>query len=463
MNDQKPKTNKADPRRLALRVLVRMDDSAGDGEPTGGGYSNLLLDAAIRESGIDAAPADRALLTLLVNGVTERRLTLDAIIARFSSRPLNTLDDDVRCILRLGIYQLRYADRIPPHAAINETVALAKQSCRGYVNAVLRAYLRDGCADLCAGKNIYRDMAVTYSVPRELCRKLCDVYGEERARAICEASHSAPELTLRVNTLRTDRDALLALLRAEGFDAVPTAYSPFGIRISHGGGIPAAVRDGLAFVQDESSQLCALALSAGAGDRVLDACACPGAKSFSAAMTMRNEGSITACDLHDSKLPLITSGAERLGISIIRTVCRDSSAADEGMAGSFDRVLCDVPCSGFGVMAKKPEIRYRPLADAAALPELQYRILCASARALRPGGVLVYSTCTILPEENEQNARHFLAEHPDFEPFPFVFEASDGSPALRADDGWLSLTHTADYAGDGFFISRFIKKEDTAS
>lgn len=451
---------KPDPRRLALDVLLRMDTAADDdGETASGGYSNLLIGAAIRRSGIDAFPADRALLTLLVNGVTERRITLDALIARLSSRPLDSLDPDVLNILRLGIFQLRYADRIPAHAAIHETVALAKPSGRGFVNAVLRSYQRAGEIPLGAGKNVFRDMAVTYSVPRELCRRLCEIYGEETARRVCEASHAAPGLTLRVNTLRTSREALLLRLRDEGFDGVPTPYSPFGIRLISGSGIPGAVMDGSAFVQDESSQLCALALGAAPGCSLLDVCACPGSKSFSAALMMENRGRITACDLHASKLPLITAEAEKLGITIISPVCRDSSLADPTFREQFDRVLCDVPCSGFGVMAKKPEIRYRSLADAAALPALQYRILCASAEAVRPGGVLVYSTCTILPEENEQNAERFLAERSDFAPLPFDFPSSDGSGTLRAPNGRLTLLPTDGYQGDGFFISRFIKKD----
>lgn len=444
-----------------MEVLVRMNAPDDESESASGGYSNLLLDAAIRRSGIAENPADRALLTLLVNGVTERRLTLDAILARLSDRPLDRLDPDVRALLRLGVFQLRYADRIPAHAAIHETVALAKPSARGFVNAVLRSYQRAGEMELRAGKNLYRDMAVEYSVPRELCRKLCDVYGEEKARAICEASHAAPPLTLRVNTLRTDRDSLAAALAEEGFVCEPTRYSPFGLRLRSGSGIPSAVRTGDAFVQDESSQLCALALGARPGDRVLDACACPGSKSFSAALMMENVGHVTSCDLHASKLPLIPSEAEKLGITIIETVCRDSSLAEPSFTGSFDRVLCDVPCSGFGVMAKKPEIRYRSLADAAALPELQARILRASAEAVRPGGVLVYSTCTILPEENERQAEAFLAEHPDFEPLPFEFASADGD-TLRAPGGMLLLTPGGGYEGDGFFISRFRKKENTA-
>lgn len=451
----------ADPRRLALNVLLRMTpDGEDDGENASAGYSNILLDTAIRRGGLTENPADRALLTLLVNGVTERRITLDALIARFSSRPVDRLDADVLNILRLGIFQLRYADRIPAHAAINETVALALPSARGFVNAVLRSYLRAGEFELCAGKNKYRDLSITYSVPRDLCRRLCDIYGEARAEAILAASHRVPALTLRVNTLRTDREQLKKQLEAEGFTCTPTRFSPYGLRISSGG-IPSAVRDGLAFVQDESSQLCALALDAAPGESVLDTCACPGSKSFSAALTMRNTGKITSCDLHASKLPLITTEAEKLGITIITPVCRDASRADEGVREKYDRVLCDVPCSGFGVMAKKPEIRYRSLESASQLPPLQYAILDASAAAVRPGGVLVYSTCTVLPEENEENALRFLAEHPEFEPLPFSFPSADGSAPLDAPRGMLTLTPDADYEGDGFFISRFRKKGQT--
>ena len=248
---------------------------------------------------------------------------------------------------------------------------------------------------------------------------------------------------MRVNTLKTTRDELISKLQVEGFECTPTETSPYGIRVI-GSGLPSAIAEGLAYVQDEASQISSLVLDPREGDVLLDACACPGGKSFSAALLMNNKGSITSCDLHSSKLPLITSGAERLGISIIRTEERDSSKPRENE--KFTKIICDVPCSGLGVAAKKTEIKYRPLARNAELPPLQYEILCAVSESLEIGGTLVYSTCTILPEENENIVDRFLSEHPDFEALPFKVGKHN------APEGKLTLLPCAEH--DGFFISK---------
>lgn len=420
-------------RRAALEVLQRMEKDEGEG------YSNRLLDAAITKYGFDGA--DRALLSRLVSGVTERRITLDYIISKFSKVPLSKLDDDALCLLRMGIYQLRYLDRIPKHAAVNETVGLARSRSRGFINAILRSYLRTDGIEFPQAPEDER-LSVAYSAPRELCAKLVSVYGTEKAEQILASYLEAPSLTLRVNTLRITREELTARLTAEGFECRPTTHSPYGIRV-FGQGLPRAISDGLAFVQDEASQISSIVLGPREGERVLDACACPGGKSFSAAMLMNDKGSITSRDLHASKLPLIESGAARLGISIIRAEQHDSSKPSDG---EYDRIICDVPCSGLGVAAKKTEIKYRPLSQNAALVPLQYEILCAVAQSLCIGGTLVYSTCTILPEENEDNVCRFLSEHKDFEALPF-----DGAPG-----GMLTLLPSAEH--DGFFISKITRK-----
>ena len=424
-------------RRAALDILMRMEKEAGEG------YSNRLIDSAISKFAFEGA--DRALLSQIVSGVTERRITLDFIIQKFSKAPLAKLDSDALCLLRMGIYQLRYLDRIPSHAAVNETVNLARSRSRGFINAILRSYLRtdeikfpEKPADL--------RLSVTYSAPRELCAKLISLFGVEKAEGILAAYLDTPSLTLRVNTLKTTRDELIAMLTGEGFECSPTATSPYGIRVK-GAGLPSAIADGLCYVQDEASQISSLVLAPTAGDRLLDACACPGGKSFSAAMLMSNEGSITSCDLHASKLPLISSGAERLGVSIIKTRERDSSIPTDE---KYSRIICDVPCSGLGVAAKKTEIKYRPLEKNAELPPLQYNILCAVSASLEVGGTLVYSTCTILPEENENIIEKFLSEHKDFEAVPFTVGE------FNAPAGMLTLYPCAER--DGFFISKLTRK-----
>ena len=422
-------------RRAALDILMRMEKEQGEG------YSNRLIDSAISKYSFESA--DRALLSRLVSGVTERRITLDYIIQQFSKSPLSKLDSDALCLLRMGIYQLRYLDRIPRHAAVNETVNLARSRSRGFINAILRSYLRTDSIKFPEKPDDLR-LSVTYSAPRELCAKFISIFGVKGSEKILASYLENPALTLRVNTLKTTRDELISMLEAEGFECIPTATSPYGIRVT-GSGLPTAIPEGLCYVQDESSQISSLVLDPKAGDVLLDACACPGGKSFSAAMLMNNSGSITSRDLHASKPPLITSGAKRLGILIITTEERDSSIP-------ADKIICDVPCSGLGVAAKKTEIKYRPLEVNAELPPLQYKILCAVSESLEVSGTLVYSTCTILPEENENIVDKFLSEHPDYEAVPFAVGEHN------APSGKLTLLPTAEH--DGFFISKITRKSN---
>ncbi len=424
-------------RRAALEILMRMEKEQGEG------YSNRLIDSAISKHGFEGA--DRALLSQIVSGVTERRITLDHIISKFSRSPLSKLDTDALCLLRMGLYQLRCLDRIPSHAAVNETVNLARSRSRGFINAILRSYLRTDSIKFPEKPDDLR-LSVSYSAPRELCEKFISLFGVAESERILASYLESPALTLRVNTLKTTRDELILKLEAEGFECIPTETSPYGIRVL-GSGLPAAIPEGLAYVQDESSQISSLVLDPKAGDNLLDACACPGGKSFSAAMLMENVGSITSRDLHASKLPLISSGAERLGISIIKTEERDSSIPSDA---KYSKIICDVPCSGLGVAAKKTEIKYRPLEMNAELPALQYSILCAVSESLEVGGTLVYSTCTILPEENENIVDRFLAEHEGFEAVPFAVGKHN------APSGSLTLLPTSEH--DGFFISKITRK-----
>ena len=424
-------------RRAALEILMRMEKEEGEG------YSNRLIDSAIKKYAFEGA--DRALLSQIASGVTERRITLDYIIRKFSKSPLSKLDCDALCLLRMGIYQLRYLDRIPSHAAVNETVNLARSRSRGFINAILRSYLRTSDIKFPEKPDDER-LSVTYSAPRELCARFISLFGVEKAEDILASYLEAPALTLRVNTLKATREELTEALKGEGFECIPTATSPYGIHVV-GAGLPSAISEGLAYVQDEASQISSLVLDPKAGDTLLDACACPGGKSFSAAMLMKNKGSITSCDLHDSKLPLISSGAERLGISIIKTRKQDSSIPT---GEKFSKIICDVPCSGLGVAAKKTEIKYRPLARNAELPPLQYQILCAVSESLEIGGTLVYSTCTILPEENEEIVKKFLNEHKDFVALPFNVGEHN------APSGMLTLYPSPEH--DGFFISKITRK-----
>ncbi|MBR3895025.1 MAG: 16S rRNA (cytosine(967)-C(5))-methyltransferase RsmB [Clostridia bacterium] len=395
-------------RAVALTVLDKCTAA--------GQYSNIALDTALKRNPL--SPADRGLLTSLVYGTLEHLLTLDHFISALSSRGIDEIDGQTRNLLRMGLYQLAFLDRIPDHAAVNETVDLAPKRTRGFVNAILRAFLR-------ADKKIAlpdrdRDpiayLSVRYSFAPAICEKFLSTFGFDRTERLLEAFCQPPTVTLRVNTLKTTRETLLRELTAQGFAAEATLESPHGILLRGNAPVPSlpGFSDGLFFVQDEASQLCTEALDARAGMNVIDVCACPGSKSFGIAASMENSGRLLSCDLHQNKLSLVRSGAERLSISIIETVARDAREPNHDWIGAYDRVLCDVPCSGFGVFAKKPELRYKNPDESAGLPEIQSAILRNASTFLRAGGLLVYSTCTLLPEENQENIARFLQTSPDF-------------------------------------------------
>ena len=394
-------------REIALQVLNKCTLSEQ--------YSNIALDTALNRCALNAA--DRGLLTVLVYGVLERGITLDHWIDALCTQKERELDMPTRNLLRMGLYQLAFLDRVPDHAAVNESVALATKRTKGFVNAILRAFLR-------AGKSLplpdaKRDpigyLSVRYSFLPAICERFLSVYGFDRTESLLAAFCKPVPLNLRTNTLRVTREELTEALQKEGHEPTLSPESRSGVRLAGASVLSLIGFDkGWFFVQDEASQLCTEALDARPGMRVLDTCACPGSKSFGAAIDMENTGELICCDLHKNKLSLIESGAARLGISIIQTKARDAREPAPEWREAFDRVLCDVPCSGFGVFAKKPELRYKDPAKSAALPKIQSDILARSAEFVKPGGRLVYSTCTLLPEENGENLRAFLQEHKDF-------------------------------------------------
>ena len=427
-------------RQTAHKILIKTENTKG--------YSNISLDHALEGSTLSAA--DKALTSALVYGVIERRITLDYIISKLASRDIKSIDKETLTALRLGIYQLRFMDRIPPHAAINETVSLCSRKSAGFVNAILRAYTRlTAPVELPSRENdAVRYLSVAYSVCEALAERLIRTFGLQRAEGLLDASFDAPKTTLRVNTLKISREELIG--KIDG--AEPTEISPVGVKV--GGAIRElyGFDDGLFFVQDEASQICVGALGAQPGELIVDACSCPGSKSFGAAIDMQNSGEVRSFDLHQSKLSLISKGAERLGIDIISTAAWDARNFISELESAADRVLCDVPCSGFGVIAKKPELRYKDPKESAPLPDIQLAILKNCSRYVKAGGVLVYSTCTIFPEENEENIKRFLGSEPNFELDGFAFGT------LKQKKETLSLypdTHNT----DGFFVARMVKKK----
>lgn len=431
-------------REAAYKSLISTEKS--------GKYSNIELSSSIAKG--DLSDADRALYTSIFYGVIEKTITLDCFISFFSSKPIKRLDTATLILLRMGIYQIVFSEKIPDSAAVNETVKLAARysaRSRGFVNALLRKVCAQKDSLPYPDKNSDRlsYLSVLYSIPRWIC-ELWESDYPDRLESMLEAVSKKPLITLRVNTKVTDRDTLL-----EKYDYLePCEFSPFGLRLTRSVPIGdiAPLRDGECFVQDEVSQLATLALDPRDGDTVVDACAAPGGKSFGAALLMHDSGSVLSLDVHENKLSLIENEAKKLGLSTIKTAAHDSAEPIAEMIGRADRVICDVPCSGLGVISKKSDLRYNAKEDARELCDLQYRILTASSKYLAVGGVLVYSTCTLRKAENEDNVARFLQENSQYKLLPFEIGT------LRTDNGMLTL-FPGTVSSDGFFIAKITRKE----
>lgn len=437
-------------RAVAFSVLLKIEQD--------GAYSNIALNHAIRENRLSGV--DSAFASALVYGVLERQITLDYIIRQYSKIPLRKIEPKTKIILRMGVYQLLFMDKVPDSAAVNESVKLAKklglQKSSGFINGILRGITRAEVPyTLPDRKNKTAYFSVKYSVPQELVKLWIDSYGESNAVRLFESLSGRPKIYIRVNTLKTDRDTLRAELESEGVvcETVPALEN--ALSLSNTGAVEklSAYKKGLFHVQDLSSQLCADALSAKPRDIMIDVCSAPGGKAFTAAQYMSNRGKIYACDLYEHKLKLINDGARRLGIDIIVTSVRDGA---EGMPLPIaDKILCDVPCSGLGILSRKPEIRAKRELIPEDLPELQYKILCRSAQSLACGGTLVYSTCTLNPAENGENVRRFLADHPDFH--GKTLSLPEGVSRAFEENGYelTLMPHTA--GTDGFYFAALTK------
>ncbi|MGZ4031479.1 MAG: 16S rRNA (cytosine(967)-C(5))-methyltransferase RsmB [Tumebacillaceae bacterium] len=437
-------------RDLALDVLLAVE--------TQGAYSNLALTNALRKVRMDGR--DIGLATELVYGTIGRMNTLDYYLTPLLKTPLDRLDAWVRNLLRMTVYQLYYLERVPAFAAINEAVEIAKRRSKGasgFVNGVLRSVLRNKeTAKLPdRDKQWVRHVAMLYSHPEWLVKLWEKTYGREMTEALCAANNERPVLTLRVNSYRITRDELLAELAEQGIGAHPSEVSPFGVLLEEGLDITQlpAFKDGLCTVQDESSMLVAQALAPEPGMRVLDCCAAPGGKTTHLAELMNDRGEVVAVDIHDHKVELIENIASRLGLSSIRTMAGDIRDVVED-AGTFDCVLLDAPCSGLGVIRRKPDLKWNKLpGDITEITAIQRELLDTVASHVRPGGVLVYSTCTVIPEENELMVRDFLARHPEFAGESLAPYLPDTVMQSGEDDYFIQL-FPQQFNSDGFFIAR---------
>lgn len=445
----------ANPRRAAFDILTRVERDRAHAEP--------LIDKQL--SGDILRGPDRGLLTELVYGVLRRRGTLDHLIGQFSSTKPDKLERSVLILLRLGLYQIFFLDRIPVSAAVNETVNLAKSlapRASGLVNAILRRSDRERDAvsypDLSIDPAGY--ISARYSHPSWLVEGWLRQLGERETEELAAAMAEQAPLTIRVNTLKTGRDELLTLLSDNGWTAAPTRFSPHGIHVISHAHIPKlpGFREGFFTVQDESSQLASLLLAPLPGQRVLDACAAPGGKATHLAQLMKNKGEVLACDISKPKLRHINETAGRLGIAIIRAVAADARAI-AGFAGApFDRILVDAPCSGLGVIRRNPEGKWwKTPDDVAQLAVAQRSILDSLAGSLAPGGVMLYSTCSTTVEENEEVIEDFLSRHHDFvlEDLNGLFP--DWAGLFTSTGCFRSWPHR--HSMDGFFAARLVKNK----
>ena len=421
-----------DDRFLAYKILLKIERDKA--------YSNIAVDAVLKNNDVVSAP----FVCQIVYGVIERKITLDYILSQFLTQPLKKLNPQVLTILRMGVYQIKFMDKVPDSAAVNESVKLVKKvKCAfasGLVNSVLRKVSANEIKYPESDNKIF-DLSIKYSCPEELVKHYINDYGFEDTEEFLKDSLGNAPIFLRVNTLKTTTDELIKLLLSENINVLKCEDIDNALMLTDGGAVfkTKAYSDGLFHVQDKASQICISKLDPKPNEIVFDMCASPGGKTFTMAEMMNNKGSIYSFDLYEHRVKLIADGAKRLGIDIVNANVGDASKFND-MLPRADKILCDVPCSGLGVIRRKPEIRYKDLEFVDNLCELQYNILNCSAKYLQQNGVLVYSTCSLNKKENEDICDKFLAENNEFE---------------KVEDYITLWPHKN--GTDGFFIAKFKK------
>jgi len=420
-----------------------------------GAWSNGVLKEYVHRDRLDSR--DAALAARLCYGVLQNRNKLDFYLKQLLTGKIRDLHPVVHDILHLGLYQIYEMDKIPESAAVNESVDLAKKYSKkqrfapGLVNGVLRNAVKT--------KGQLKEPASLedkYSHPWELIKLLRDYVGKDRIETMLRANNEAPSTTVQVNTLKVTAEELQQKLGGEGVTARPHDWMTDCLVLSGTGDLEKleSFREGLFYVQDPAAKLSVLCAELPKESiRILDCCSAPGGKSFAAAMATEGKAEITSCDVHEHKVGLIQKGAQRLGIENLSARLQDATGYVPEWDSYFDVLICDVPCSGYGIIRKKPDIRYKNPADMAGLPELQLQILKNQARYVKPGGVLIYSTCTLVRAENEGVVEAFLKDNDDYTleplPLPDVFPKNES--------GMLALV-PGQYDTDGFFIARLRRK-----
>ena len=433
-------------REAALQVLTacRKLDAWSDGS----------LKAAVK--GLDRREA--AFATRLTYSVLQNRALLDFYLSKFCSQSFDKLEPFVRDVLRLGACQILMMDRVPDSAAVSESVEMVKrhkrQRAAGFVNAVLRELSRkkESLPPIPA-ENAAEYLSIRYSHPKWLVERLLNILGREQAEEFLRQNNEAVPMTIQRNTLKCTAQELLDRLTEAGVAVTPHRWLADCWEVTGTGDLEQMelFRDGWFQVQDAAAKAAALAAGAKPGDRVLDVCAAPGGKTFACAMAMENEGEIISCDIHAHKLELIERSAGRLGIDCVKTQLADGRENREEWNEQFDLVVCDVPCSGLGIIRKKPDIRYKDPKPMQGLPRIQRAILENACRYVKSGGTLLYATCTILPEENDDVVADFLTAHSEFHKEPFRLAAGQ-----EETDGSLTLWPQR-HGTDGFYLCKMRK------
>ncbi|MBP3952084.1 16S rRNA (cytosine(967)-C(5))-methyltransferase RsmB [Bacillus suaedae] len=442
-------------REVALDILLQIEKSQA--------YSNLLLNQTVKNSKLDQR--DVGLLTEIVYGTIQRRDTLDYYLTPFVKKGVKSLDDWVRVLLRLSIYQLIYLDRVPDRAIVHEAVTIAKkrghQGISGMVNGVLRSFQRQGAPSLSEIKDPIERLALEMSFPTWLIKRWIEQYGEAETRAMCESSLVPPTVTVRVNRLKASVEHVVTMLQEEGIKANPGYLSEDAIVIEKGNVFQTETyKQGFITAQDESSMLVGRAVDAYSGMDVIDVCAAPGGKSTHIAEQMDNEGQLLSFDLHDHKIKLIKEQANRLGLTNLESNVMDARNISAQLGTkTFDRVLVDAPCTGLGVIRRKPDIKWtKKESDIQSIQRIQLDILEAVAPHVKQGGKLIYSTCTIDKWENEETVQAFLAKNKEFK---LDHSLSDRLPSKVIEQGRYQnglvtiLPH--DFQTDGFFIASMVR------
>ena len=423
-------------RYAAINALLRQEQ---------GGYSNLVLQNVLEKNPRFSA-REKAFLSAVFYGVVERQFTIDFLLQKCLNRPLRKLDAVVRAILRAGLYQIRWMDGVPIHAAVNESVSLTKgmrkTSAAGLVNAVLRR-----ASEIDLEKETFSDpiqrLSVVYSVSPEIAALFLEKL-PDRCEEILRASFSHPDLCIRVNSLKTSPEILRKYFQEKGI-SVREGRVPGCFYVDFHGDLAAdeAFQRGMFHVQGEASQIACAALSPRPGEKVLDLCAAPGGKSVTLAQYMENRGQLCARDATENRLSLIEEAFRRCGVTCGQVRCADAAVFDEKLCDA-DAVLCDVPCSGLGILSKKPDIRCKDLKGLPELLRIQREILCTAAKYVKPGGRLVYSTCTLNPDENEKTVQAFLRENSEF----YVKKV----PYSKENSG-MTTFYPYEQEADGFFVA----------